>query len=193
MTTIRFHDENGATEDCNCVYMPYCDGASFSGFRQDTWPVSSNSSDVLYFRGARNLDATLDVLFQQFNFGSVTELIVTGGSAGGLSTFLHSDHIADRVQSLPQKPRVTAAPVVGYFLDHGNEANNSQTYPSWMNYIYHMQNISGSLHPDCIAQYASEPYKCFIAPHMVSFVKTPFFMFNSRFDQWQLDNIEQGM
>jgi hypothetical protein len=40
--------------------------------------------------------------------------------------------------------RVAAAPVVGYFLDHGNYANNASfTYPDWMNYIYSMQNISG--------------------------------------------------
>ena len=89
-----------------------------------------------------------------------TELVVTGGSAGGLSTFLHVDRIAgektarfvhfllkmiilprqarDKHRESTQKRRrflaarmkasapscdlVTAAPVVGYFLDHANWA-----------------------------------------------------------------------
>jgi hypothetical protein len=149
---------------------------------------SAPAGSKLYFRGKRNLDATLDMLFEQFGLGSATELVVTGGSAGGLSTFLHSDHIRSR---MPAVTRVTAAPVVGYFLDHPNEVQSSSNYTAWMAYIYSMQNISAALHPDCLSAYPSEPYKCFMAPHMVSFVTTPFFMFNSRFDQWQLDNILQ--
>jgi hypothetical protein len=32
----------------------------------------------------------------------------------------------------------------------------------------------------------------FMSPHMAQFIKTPFFMFNSRFDAWQLANINQA-
>ena len=30
---------DGLDEDCNCIYMPYGDGASFSGYRAKPWPV----------------------------------------------------------------------------------------------------------------------------------------------------------
>lgn len=40
-------------------------------------------------------------------------------------------------------------------------------------------------HPDA-------PGLCFMSPHMASFIKTPLFMFNSRFDAWQLANINQA-
>ena len=64
---------------------------------------------------------------------------------GGLSTFMHSDRIAAWMHNVNPKTRVAAAPVVGYFLDHGNYADNASfTYPDWMNYIYNMQNISGT-------------------------------------------------
>ena len=33
---------------------------------------------------------------------------------------------------------------------------------------------------------ARAPHLCFMSPHMVRFVRTPFFLFNSRFDAWQL-------
>ena len=51
-----------------------------------------------------------------------TEFVLTGGSAGGLSTFLHADRVAARVKAAAPKidaARIFAAPVVGYFLDHG--------------------------------------------------------------------------
>ena len=62
---------------------------------------------------------------------------------------------------------VRGAPVVGYFLDHPNYARSSSTYPSWMQYIYHMQNLTaGALMPDCLAKYTGdEAYKCFMAPY----------------------------
>merc|ERR1712110_104456 len=32
------------------------------------------------------------------------------------------------------------------------------------------------------------PHYCFMSPHMQEFIKTPFFMFNSKYDAWQLGN-----
>ena len=60
--------------DCNAIYLPYGDGASFSGYRAKPWPVVGNrdisadnatnhdtgSVDVLYFRGIKNLDASIE-------------------------------------------------------------------------------------------------------------------------------------
>ena len=49
--------------NCNSVDLPYLDGASFSGYRAEPWPVP-NSDRKLWFRGIKNLDATLDWLFE---------------------------------------------------------------------------------------------------------------------------------
>ena len=47
--------------DCNCLYMPYLDGASFAGYRAEPWPVpGSEPAAALHFRGIKNLDATLE-------------------------------------------------------------------------------------------------------------------------------------
>ena len=77
-----YYDEDGKVQDCNCVYMPYCDGASFAGFVAD--PVPARRFDhraprdaELYFRGIRNFDATLDLLFAEHN-------LVHGGRVGPL-------------------------------------------------------------------------------------------------------------
>jgi hypothetical protein len=125
-----------------------------------------------------------------------TELVVTGVSAGGLSTFLHTDRIAARVRRDSPNVTVKAAPVVGFFLDHANYKNEKATsYTTRMAYAYKMQNLTfgpdGGLTPACIAAFPTTPAKCFMSPHMFPYIQTPLFVFNSRFDAWQLANILQ--
>lgn len=168
----------------------YGDGASFTGYRSDPWPVPG-TNDKLYFRGIRNLDASLDHLFLKYNLADVELLIVTGGSAGGLSTFLHVDHIADRMAAAGSKAIVRGNPVCGYFLDAPNDGSQPMnvTYPLRMQYVYNMQNSTGSLSPECQSVYGIDAWKCIMAPHAAKFVKTPWFAFQSRTDTWQLGNI----
>ena len=83
-------------------------------------------------------------------------------------------------------PQVRGAPVVGFFLDHPNYANNSATsYTAEMQYLYRMQNLTfgadGGLMPECGAAFPPEQrHYCVMSPHMVEFVRTPLFVFNSR-------------
>jgi len=203
---MYYNPDGSRQNDCNCVHFPYCDGASFSGYREHAYPVSQwppfdNGSHVpnnatLYMRGIRNLDATLDLLFSKYNLGQAKEMVVTGGSAGGLSTFLHADRIANRLKKQSKDVKVRAAPVVGYFLDHDNEVKGPQNYTAWMKYIYTMQNLTssddGGLMPSCVKTFSGDEFKCFMAPHAQAFVETPYFMLNSKYDAWQMNNILQS-
>ena len=201
-------DENGPVEDCNCLYMPYGDGASFSGYRSKPWPVPNQPGKTLTFRGIKNLDATLEWAFANAGLGNATEFVLTGGSAGGLSTFLHADRVAERVRAgAPRVEKIVAAPVVGYFRDADNYKHTTgvpdtptwkqANYTDWMHYIYTMQNLTFSrrgeraasaLATECLEKHRSHPWYCFMSPHMVDVIETPVFVFNSRFDAWQLAN-----
>ena len=191
----------GLEEDCNCLYMPYCDGASFSGYRPRPWPVPGQQ-DKLTFRGIKNFDATIEWALQH-GLQDATEFVLTGGSAGGLSTFLHMDRAATRVRkAAPNCKKIRGAPVVGFFLDHGNFLNTTgepntpsfrnATYTTKMRYIYKMQNLTfgddGGLTEACQTKHPGDPGLCFMSPHMQDVIKTPFFMFNSKYDAWQLAN-----
>jgi hypothetical protein len=172
----------------NVVQLNYGDGASFSGFRQDPWPVPGANSSLM-FRGIRNLDATLDLLFANYGLGSAELVILSGGSAGGLSTFLHLDHVAERVREHAPNARVVGQPVCGFFLDlNTNDGNNmpNVTYGAELRYVYQMQNTSGALSKECQAANAADPAMCIFAPHAVPFIETPWFALQSRFDHWQL-------
>jgi O-palmitoleoyl-L-serine hydrolase len=166
------------------VAMNYGDGASFSGFRAGTWPVPGANA-TLTFRGIRNLDATLDELVANWGLASATSVVLTGGSAGGLSTFLHLDHVAARVSAVAPAARVVGEPVCGFFVDPAGFGQNA-TYTSEMEYVFNMQNSTGSLSPACQAAYGADAWKCIMAPYAVPFVATPFFALQSRFDHWQL-------
>lgn len=104
-----------------------------AGYREEPWPVPGTNAS-LYFRGIRNLDASLDALFDNFGMDEAEFVILTGGSAGGLSTFLHLDHVQQRVAARAPNARVVGQPVCGFFLDHGNDgfAPANQTYPLQM-------------------------------------------------------------
>ena len=52
-----------------------------------------------------------------------------------------------------------------------------------------MQNLTtGALNNECLSYFKNEPHYCFMSPHMQQFIKTPFFVFNSKYDAWQLQN-----
>eukprot|EP01063_Lacrimia_lanifica_P040597 TRINITY_DN926_c1_g1_i6.p1 TRINITY_DN926_c1_g1~~TRINITY_DN926_c1_g1_i6.p1 ORF type:complete len:386 (+),score=122.95 TRINITY_DN926_c1_g1_i6:66-1223(+) len=176
--------------DCNCLYLPYGDGASFSGYRAKPWPVPGVPGAELYFRGIKNLDAAVEFALKH-GMDRATELVVSGSSAGGLSTFLHTDRIVAQARARnPALEKVVSVPVDGFFLDHDNYNHGAYNYTAWMKYIYHMQNLTfgadGGLTAACQQAYPGDEHYCFMSPHMPQFVQTPLFAFNSKFDLWQL-------
>jgi len=65
----------------------YCDGASFSGDKTEPFMYNtSTGTQPLYFRGRRVLDAVLDTLLAEHGLDQATDVLLSGGSAGGLST-----------------------------------------------------------------------------------------------------------
>ena len=98
----------GLDPNCTRVFLPYCDGSCFTSQRASPWPVNGSNSS-LTFRGLANLDRTLDVLEERFGFANAQRLVLQGGSAGGLSTYIHLDHVADRLKAAQVHARAAAA------------------------------------------------------------------------------------
>ena len=109
--------ENPLSYNWNKVFVPYCDGASFSGSVDQ--PVASNkTNDVVYFRGKDIMDAVYDTLLTKYKMHEAEDVIITGSSAGGLTAILHADHIADKIREKNIKnPNIAAIPDAGYFMD----------------------------------------------------------------------------
>jgi hypothetical protein len=209
--TSAWEWEGLLTSDCarnpdwctwSSVYFPYLDGASFSG--NAALPLVVNGTS-LYFRGHVNLDAALTALLSPLPAPSVpgpslanaTEVIVSGGSAGGLAALLHVDFIAARVADAAAAaatttgpPRVTAVTNCGFFLDGADVWGTSLWGASIFPQIAAMQNVTGSANntnANCwAAMPAAERWRCFLAPFVYPFVRTPSFVVNSQYDSFQL-------
>jgi len=67
----------------------------------------------LFMRGWRILNSALGELVASRGLVSATDVLVNGGSAGGLAVVLHLDHIA----SLLSWAKVRGVVCAGYFLD----------------------------------------------------------------------------
>ena len=165
------------------VYMPYCDGDSFSGNREEAVVVKGKP---LYFRGHRVLRAVLDTLVRDHGLGTAKEVLLTGCSAGGLSTFRHADYVHATVKAAaPGLQTFKAAPISGFFLDH-DTVDGQRVYAAEMANIFNLANSSGGVNAACIAATPrSEAWRCNFAEKAYEFTSTPIMPLNSAADCWQ--------
>ena len=100
----------------NKVFVHYCDGASFAGGRADPIPVlkQDNTSGLLWMRGRNCFDAVIEDLKTNHGMSNATDVILSGGSAGGLAVFYNLDHMRTL---LNPSVRLTGFPDAGFFLD----------------------------------------------------------------------------
>ena len=117
-------------------------------------------------------------------------MLVSGSSAGGLSTLLHIDYIAD---ALPAA-HVRAVPEVGFFIDGASIWAGAHIMTAAYTRAQTFSNISAGapeqVNAACVA--ATPPalrFRCFMAQYTYPFIKTPTFLLNSAVDEWQLSNI----
>jgi len=146
---------NPSLANWSAVWLPYCDGNSFSGRRQDVFVWDNgNTSDPnqktsLYFRGSYNLAAALDWLTTNSttSFAAASTVVLTGCSAGGLAAYLHADEVAARV---PPTADYRVAPGSGFFSNAVN-AYGEAIYQEQMKGVFYLHNASGGVNQNCIA------------------------------------------
>ena len=80
----------------NFVYMKYCDGDSSSGASDIVTTVEGEDQ---HHRGHYILGGVLESHLADHNLADATELHLTGCSAGGLSTYLHTDYVGEFVRA----------------------------------------------------------------------------------------------
>jgi hypothetical protein len=97
-------------------------GTSFTGNLEN--PIPASDPPVyphkwpIYVRGGRIVTAVVNFLMKQHGMSDATDIIVTGGSSGGMATYLNCDRIADQVHATNPNIRVTCLADAGMFLDH---------------------------------------------------------------------------
>ena len=167
----------------NRVHMPYCDGNSFSGNADE--PVLVNGTQgpkKLWFRGRRNIDATFRAL-NKLGLDAAENVLLTGCSAGGLATYLHTDYVATLLPKTVKKFK--SAPISGFFLLHDN-VEGKPVYPTQMKNIFELANSTHGVNAKCIASKApADQWRCNFAQEAYASTESPIFPLNSALDSWQ--------
>ena len=172
----------------NQVFFKYCDGNSFSGRREGPLQVQTadGTQKEVWFRGSAVIDAALRVLHTQYGFDEATEVLLAGGSAGGLAVFLQANRIGDFLRANSQSVRYKVVPVSGFFIEHDN-VNGESVYQDQMRSLFEMSGAIDGLSPSCIAaQNPGEEWKCNFAGPAYAHVNAPVFVINSALDAWQV-------
>lgn len=193
----------------NMVYLRYCDGGSFSGNNET---VATYKNQKLYFRGKRVREAAYASLMASANLGAATDVVVSGCSAGGLATFLHTDQWCDRLAvDAKALDKCVGMPDSGFFLDYqdplrtkaegrttGGRLGNtvSGDYHRGLKWVFDTMNTTSGINQDCINAHGvggpttDDPaYLCQFAEHTAPFTHTPLFPLQSEYDAWQTGHV----
>lgn len=177
---LAYTGRNGQFKSYHHVVLWYCDGGVFAGDREepvqwpDPWDKSKNMT--LYFRGRRVLDFMMDSLKQPpFGLSSATEVLLTGGSSGGYSAYLHADKVAAHMPAFVK--RFGVAPINGWFAHvPGFFQLATRNFMEEFAHFSEMQNLVGSGAPGCYeALPKEEHFKCVFTDYSYAYSKAPIF------------------
>ena len=143
------------------VWVPIT-GTSFTGDRASDKPYP--------VRGKRFQEAVIKDLQTRFHMGAAADVILTGGSSGGLAVYLTCDRVGGLVATANASTRYTCLADAGYFLDHPDLNGKPSTSPQFTE-SFHAWNSSGGTNQACIKHYTplGTPEKCIFAQYGASF------------------------
>ncbi|CAH9052412.1 unnamed protein product [Cuscuta europaea] len=158
----------------NRVYIPYCDGSSFTGNVEAVDPVTN-----VTYRGLRIFEATMDDLLSQ-GMEDAQNALLSGVSAGGLATMIHCDRFRDL---LPMTARVKCLAIASYFV-HEVHLNGSKQFESIFEALISLHGSSKGLPSQCTSRMS--PSLCFFPQYFLPTIETYVFISMSAFDHVQI-------
>ena len=159
----------------NVIFVKYCDGASFTG---------STSAGGLHYRGFDVLTALLTDLKTKQGISDASEVLLTGGSAGGMSVFLHADRVRKSLELRPGA-KFGAVPLSGFFLDRENVYGEPVFHGQAMG-MYALANSSSGVPRSCVAERPDDPASCIFSEHAYNSIESPIFVVDSTLDAYQI-------
>ena len=162
----------------NKIYMLYCDGTLYQGFREE--PINYNGTD-LWFRGYNNTFATFEHVRKHFGLFEAEEIIMSGASSGAHASLLWMPFLK---KYLPARIKLSGISDAGLFLDTLNLNTNCFAFRHHLQII---TNVTNSYELDVFAscKYKKNKekfYLCFIPEYIAENIDVPMFIINSQND-----------
>ncbi|XP_059642602.1 pectin acetylesterase 8-like [Cornus florida] len=161
----------------NRIRVRYCDGASFTGDVEAVNPATN-----LHFRGARVFLAVIEDLLAK-GMKSAENAILSGCSAGGLTSILHCDNFRSL---LPKGTKVKCLSDAGYFIN-AKDVSGAQHIEGFYNEVVATHGSAKNLPRSCTSKL--RPGLCFFPQYVAQQISTPLFLVNAAYDSWQINNI----
>jgi len=165
----------------NHVFVPYCTGDAHLGQHTTATVATWN----LYFSGHLNVIAMLDSLRNTTALNNVTQMLVTGSSAGGIAT----NHYADFFTDAFPKAKVVASPQAGWFFPSVITYSNFTGHPAGPSDAALLLMYDAFFDESCVAANSgvgSDPTFCFSMTNVYSYITTPLMIAQNRFDEYQV-------
>ena len=159
---------NPLFHDYNKIWIPIS-GTSFTG---DVW-----GSKPPYVRGRRIQTVVIADLLERHGMRDATNVILTGGSSGGLATYLTCDRVGEQVRAAAPGARYTCLADAGYFLHHNDMHGGNKTAQNFK-HSYYGWNSTGGTNQACVAALkpTGEDWKCIFAQYVAPFIKSELFV-----------------
>lgn len=161
---------NPVFHDWTLIYVPYCDGASFTG---DT------VIDDLHFRGQAILRSLIVELKAATGIRDAEQVVLSGGSAGASSVYFHVDTVAEELDLL--RGEVLGLPDAGFFLDL-KDKDGIDCWPAQMRSLFGIIDGYKGLHRRCLERFFDEPSKCLFPENYADIISSRVFALNSFYD-----------
>lgn len=183
----RDAQKNPLLHDWNHVYVRYCDGGYFTG---------NHSARGLHFRGAEIVSSVLHDLGRKHGMDKASDIVLSGCSAGGIAVWANVDW-ASQHPAVPKSARFSGFPIEGFYLDdtnweggpfRGHHVDDLGVFAFLKKSVFELHRPV-VLSSTCLHHHSGSSYKCLIAGEGASFIQSPLFFWQSRFDQdilaWQ--------
>jgi len=162
--------ENPVFHNWTLVWVPYCDGMSFSG---------DAVVDGVHFKGRAILSAVIADLKARTAIGDASQVVLGGGSAGASAVFYHVDKVAEELAL--SHGEVVGLPDAGFFLDL-KDRSGIDCWPAQMRSVFEVGNGTRSLNERCLARYPEEQSKCLFPEYFPDLIESRMFVINSFYD-----------
>ena len=159
----------------NKVIIKYCDGSNHQGYSEKPYVFNGVN---LWFRGYNNTLSTFEHLRKNLKLFEASEIIVSGGSAGGQATYMWTSFLQDY---FPKSIKFMAIPDAGLFLDVYNNQSHCYLY-RYLN--QKVANLTNSNQLDLFrkCKYLDEIWKCMLPEYILGDIDVPMFIINSQQD-----------
>ncbi|MCL7026618.1 hypothetical protein MKW94_024327, partial [Papaver nudicaule] len=161
----------------NRIKVRYCDGSSFTGDVEAVDPATN-----LHYRGGRVWRAVIEDLLAK-GMKNAENAILSGCSAGGLTSILHCDNFRDL---LPTTTKVKCLADAGYFIN-AKDLSGALHIQEFYADVVKTHGSAKNLPVSCTSKV--NPSLCFFPQYAAQQIRTPLFILNAAYDSWQIKNI----